>query len=173
MHIFLLGYMGCGKSFLSKKLSKVLTIDYFDLDNLVELKEKQTIIEIFEKKGESYFREIENLELNNLIKKNNKSIVATGGGTPCFLNNMKLMNKYGITIYLKKKPDLLFKSLLNSKKERPVFNSFKSKSEFFNNFKQREKFYNKSKIIIDCNFINEQEIIFKLNKILDEIRFKK
>lgn len=165
--------MGCGKSFLSKKLSKVLTIDYFDLDNLVELKEKLTIIEIFEKKGESYFREIENLELNNLIKKNNKSIVATGGGTPCFLNNMKLMNKYGITIYLKKKPDLLFKSLLNSKKERPVFNSFKSKSEFFNNFKQREKFYNKSKIIIDCNFINEQEIIFKLNKILDEIRFKK
>ena len=165
--------MGCGKSFLSKKLSKVLTIDYFDLDNLVELKEKLTIIEIFEKKGESYFREIENLELNNLIKKNNKSIVATGGGTPCFLNNMKLMNKYGITIYLKKKPDLLFKSLLNSKKERPVFNGFKSKSEFFNNFKQREKFYNKSKIIIDCNFINEQEIIFKLNKILDEIRFKK
>ena len=165
--------MGCGKSFLSKKLSKVLTIDYFDLDNLVELKEKQTIIEIFEKKGESYFREIENLELYNLIKKNNKSIVATGGGTPCFLNNMKLMNKYGITIYLKKKPDLLFKSLLNSKKERPVFNSFKSKSEFFNNFKQREKFYNKSKIIMDCNFINEQEIIFKLNKILDEIRFKK
>ena len=50
MHIFLLGYMGCGKSFLSKKLSKVLTIDYFDLDNLVELKEKQKIIEIFKKK---------------------------------------------------------------------------------------------------------------------------
>ena len=55
------------------------------------------------------------------------------------------MNNSGITIYLKKKPDLLFKSLLNSKKERPVFNSFKSKSEFFNNFKQREKFYNKTK----------------------------
>ena len=54
-----------------------------------------------------------------------------------------------------------------------MFNSFKSKSEFFNNFKQREKFYNKSKIIIDCNFINEQEIILKINKILDEIRFKK
>ena len=50
MHIFLLGYMGCGKSFLSKKLSKVLTIDYFDLDNLVELKENQKIIEIFKKK---------------------------------------------------------------------------------------------------------------------------
>ena len=165
--------MGCGKSFLSKKLSKLLIIDYFDLDNLVELKEKQTIIEIFEKRGESYFREIENLELYNVIKKNNKSIVATGGGTPCFLNNMKLMNKSGITIYLKKKPNLLFKTLVNSKKERPVFNSFKSKSEFFNNFKQREKFYNKSKIIMDCNFINEQEIIFKLNKILDEIRFKK
>ena len=90
--------MGCGKSFLSKKLSKVLTIDYFDLDNLVELKEKLTIIEIFEKKGESYFREIENLELNNLIKKNNKSIVATGGGTPCFLNNMKLMTLLNVNL---------------------------------------------------------------------------
>ena len=109
----------------------------------------------------------------NLIHKNNKSIVATGGGTPCFLNNMKLMNNSGITIYLKKKPDILFKTLINSKRERPVFNSFKSKSDFFNNFKQREKFYNKSKIIIDCNFINEQEIILKINKILDENRFKK
>ena len=102
--------MGCGKSFLSKKLSKVLTIDYFDLDNLVELKEKQKIIEIFKKKGESYFRKIENLELYNLIHKNNKSVVATGGGTPCFLNNMKLMNNSGITIYLKKTKVIKIKS---------------------------------------------------------------
>ena len=86
---------------------------------------------------------------------------------------MKLMNKSGITIYLKKAPDILYKTLINSKRERPVFNSFKSKSDFFNNFKQREKFYNKSKIIIDCNFINEHEIILKINKKLDEIRFKK
>ena len=111
MHIFLLGYMGCGKSFLSKKLSKVLTIDYFDLDNLVELKENQKIIEIFKKKGESYFRKIENLELYNLINKKNKSIIATGGGTPCFLNNMKLMNNSGITIYLKKKNRIYYLNL--------------------------------------------------------------
>ena len=173
MNIFLLGYMGCGKSFFLKKLSKVVTLDAIDLDSLIEKREKKSISDIFLNNGERYFRKIENIELNNILKKNKKYIIATGGGTPCFLKNIDLMNDFGMTIYLKKDPKSLYDLLVKSDKKRPVFESFKTKDDFFNNFKYRETFYLKSKIIIECDSITNKEIISKINYKLNENRFKK
>ncbi len=165
--------MGCGKSFLSKKLSKVISLDAIDLDYLIEKREKKSIADIFLNNGEGYFRKIENIELNNVLEKNKKYIIATGGGTPCFFKNIDLMNDFGITIYLKKDPKLLYNLLVKSYNKRPVFESFKTKDEFFNNFKHREKFYLKSKIIIECDSITNKEIISKINYKLNENRSKK
>lgn len=173
MNIFLLGYMGSGKSFFSKKLSKVTSLDLIDLDYLIEKKEKKSISDIFLNNGEDYFRKIENIVLNNVVRNNKKIIISTGGGTPCFFRNIELMNDFGITIYLKKDPNKLYNLLVKSKKGRPVFESFKNKDEFFNNFKHREQFYLKSKIIIDCDSISNKEIILKINHILNENRFEK
>ena len=111
--------------------------------------------------------------MNSVLKKNKKHIIATGGGTPCFLRNVDLMNNFGVTIYLKKDPKLLYNLLAKSNKKRPVFESFKTKDEFFNNFKHREQFYLKSKIIIECDSLSDKEIISKINFKLNENRFKK
>jgi len=173
MNIFLLGYMGCGKSFFSKKISKFLSLDLIDLDDLIEKKEKKSIADIFLNNGEDYFRKLENIELNTILKNNKKYIIATGGGTPCFFRNIDLMNCFGITIYLKKDPKLLYADLVKSNKNRPVFESFKTKDEFFNNFKRREKFYLKSKIVIECDVISNEEIVSQINYQLNENRFKK
>ena len=164
--------MGCGKSFFSKKLSEIISMDFIDLDDLIESKEKKSIADIFLINGEEYFRKIENIELNSLVKKK-EYIISTGGGTPCFFKNINLMNNFGITVYLKKNPKSLYDNLIKSNKKRPVFDSFKTKNEFFNNFKYREQFYLKSKIIIECDFISNKEIISKIKYKLNENRFKK
>lgn len=173
MNIFFVGYMGCGKSFFAKKLSKSLSQDLIDLDLLIEKKEKKSIADIFLSNGEDYFRKIENLELTSILKSNKKYIIAIGGGAPCFFKNIDLMNNFGITIYLKKDPKLLYNLLVKSKEKRPVFERFNSKDEFFNNFKYREQFYLKSKIVIKCDNISNNEVLSKINYKINESRLKK
>jgi len=173
MNIFFLGYMGCGKSFFSKKLAKLLSQESIDLDFQIEKKEKKTISEIFLNKGENYFRKRESMELNLILKTKKDFILASGGGTPCFLKNIELMNRFGLTIYLKKDPNSLYNLLINSNQKRPVFDSFETKDEFFNNFNKRKKFYLKSKLIIECDFLSNSEILDQINNKLNEYRFKK
>tara|TARA_B100001758_G_C18352200_1_gene580523 strand:+ start:308 stop:829 length:522 start_codon:yes stop_codon:yes gene_type:complete len=173
MNIFFLGYMGCGKSFFSKKLAKLLSQESIDLDFQIEKKEKKTISEIFLNKGENYFRKRESMELNLILKNKKDFILASGGGTPCFLKNIELMNRFGLTIYLKKDPNSLYNLLINSNQKRPIFDSFETKDEFFNNFNKREKFYLKSKLIIECDFLSNSEILDQINNELNEYRFKK
>ena len=98
MKIVLLGYMASGKSSIGKKLAKILNVPFVDLDDLISEKEKLSIPEIFKTKGEIYFRkkEIENLE--NFFQKD-KFVLAVGGGTPCYGNNMDLINDNSISIY--------------------------------------------------------------------------
>lgn len=165
--------MGCGKSFFSKKLAKLLSQESIDLDFQIEKKEKKTISEIFLNKGENYFRKRESMELNLILKTKKDFILASGGGTPCFLKNIELMNRFGLTIYLKKDPNSLYNLLINSNQKRPVFDSFETKDEFFNNFNKRKKFYLKSKLIIECDFLSNSEILDQINNKLNEYRFKK
>jgi shikimate kinase len=111
---------GSGKSTWGKKLAIALKYKFIDLDTMIEDMEGLTIEEIFEKKGEGYFREIEHKCLleTSLLK---DVLVSTGGGCPCYFNNMQLMNNVGITVYLNANKGILVDRNLYAKKRRPLF----------------------------------------------------
>lgn len=150
MRIFLVGFMGCGKTSAGKKLAGRLGLHFIDLDNYIEEKTGKTIAEIFATNGEKNFRNYEHDSVSEISLKNNV-LVATGGGTPCFYNNLEIINRSGLSIYLKMDAISLANRLINSKTERPLIKG-KSKSELISyikeTLKEREKFYQKSNIIV-------------------------
>jgi shikimate kinase len=135
MKIFLLGMMGSGKSHWKQQLAKLLKTGGYDLDTLVEFHEEKTITEIFEQDGEAYFRKKE-AELLRWFKEKKHFILATGGGTPCFHDNMQYMNQEGVTIWLNEPIDVLVKRLLPEKERRPLIKDL-SDVELSNFLKQK------------------------------------
>ncbi len=100
MKIFLIGLPGSGKTTLGKRLAEKLNLTFVDLDLEIEKKEGKTVQEIFAQKKENYFREIESKTLRGFCSSNNDFVMSTGGGAPCFYDNMTLMNQSGTTIFL-------------------------------------------------------------------------
>lgn len=148
--IFLIGYMGCGKSSVGKKLAVRLKSDFIDIDGSIEKMTGKSIAQIFEEDGEDQFRQLERSILVSLCSRSNV-VVATGGGAPCFFDNMLLMKKSGTTIYLKMHPDSLASRILASDTERPLVKRL-SKEDMpiyiAQHLKEREVYYNKAHIII-------------------------
>src|SRR4029078_10045406 len=99
MKIFLLGFMGSGKSYWGRQLSQKLLIPYFDLDEQIVNNEGASINEIFDKKGEEYFRLLEKDTLHIITESRESMIMACGGGTPCFFNNIEYMKQAGTTVW--------------------------------------------------------------------------
>ena len=112
--------MASGKSTIAKILSNKLQIEAIDLDDYISEKEEDTIKNIFSKKGEIYFRKKEIQYLIELLNNKNDFVLALGGGTPCYANNMELIAKLSTSIYLKANLKTLFKRLQNEKEERPL-----------------------------------------------------
>ena len=163
MKIFLIGFMGCGKSYLGKKLAALLNFQFIDVDSVIQNTHGETVQNIFEKQGETYFRKIESDALQNL-KKWDEVVIATGGGAPCFHNNMAWMNANGVTIYLKTDPHLLFERLKSETDHRPVLGGKTDAAllDFINDkVTEREQFYNKAQIIVDQSG-NGNEIVFTI-----------
>ena len=119
MKIFLTGFMGCGKSTIGKKLAAYLRYDFTDLDKLIEKEAGMSIAEYFEKYGEERFRELERDVLQQGTFADN-TVVATGGGAPCYHDNMEWMNREGKVISLHLEPKALANRLKHSKTERPL-----------------------------------------------------
>ena len=113
---FLVGYMGVGKTTIGKLLSKELDVEFIDLDKYIENRYRKTIQEIFAEKGEDKFRIIEREMLLEVATFHNV-LISTGGGTPCFFNNMDVMNIHGVTLYIKASVDQLVSRLVASKNE--------------------------------------------------------
>jgi len=116
--VFLVGFMGSGKTTWGKRMAHKLKLSFYDTDYLIAEREGLSISEIFELKGEAYFRELETELLETLP--NLPAIVATGGGLPCFHENMKKLNSMGTTVYLELPPKALFQRLLLEKNKRPL-----------------------------------------------------
>lgn len=118
----MLGMPSSGKSTLGRQLAKELNYDFIDLDKRIEVSEGKKINEIFNLEGEEYFRKLETEQLKK-IEANTKLVIATGGGTPCFNNNMSFIKENGISIFLDVKPFKLEERMRNSKKNnRPLHN---------------------------------------------------
>jgi shikimate kinase len=117
--IFLIGMMGAGKSYWAQKMAKWNKCVGYDLDALIEMNEEKTIAEIFNEDGEDYFRKTE-AKILRWFKEKKKFIIATGGGTPCFQDNMQWMKKEGIVIWLDESVEVLVKRVSPEKNQRPL-----------------------------------------------------
>ncbi len=150
MRIYLTGYMGSGKTTIGKKLAAKLGFLFIDLDKLIENKFRITIPDIFNKYDEDAFRIVEHNTLKETFTFDN-AVISTGGGTPCFYNNMSLINQEGLSIYIQMHVKSLYDRLINSKKKRPLLTN-KSTAEILQYIQkqlaERESFYEQSKLVI-------------------------
>jgi shikimate kinase len=142
--------MGCGKSTLGSMLSEHLNLQFVDMDHYIEMRNHKTVPQIFAEEGETEFRKKERKALEELSEFSD-IVIATGGGAPCFFNNIDLMNNSGKTIYLNIDPSILADRLLNSKTERPLIKG-KSREELvafiIKTLKRRNHFYKQARFEI-------------------------
>jgi len=150
MRVYLLGYMGSGKSTLGPKVADELSIPFYDLDDVFEERYRISINDFFSKYGEKYFRDIEHALLLELTKQE-EFLLATGGGTPCYYNNLDFMKLHGITVYLRLPFEVLIERLMSSQKKRPVIGGVQD-DDFYSHIREhletRELFYLRSDLII-------------------------
>ncbi len=155
--IFLIGFMGSGKSYWGKKWAQQYGLYFYDLDEVIEKKQGRSIAAIFERDGEDYFRELEIAALLKFASKDN-CLVACGGGTACYADNMKWMNDNGLTVYLQASPQYIYDRVLEEKEKRPLIKKV-SRAEllFFieQKLKEREDFYNQAKIILPVSELDD------------------
>lgn len=164
MKIFLIGYMGCGKSTIGRKLSQQLGVPFIDLDKYIEQKYFKTIPQIFEEEGEPAFRKKEQAALKEVAEFED-AIIATGGGAPCFFDNMEVMNENGLCVFLDVDSTELAGRLIHSKTERPLVKG-KSPEDlvgFINSMmEKRRPFYEKAKCILKGREISPEQVIAEI-----------
>mgnify|MGYP005838341573 CR=1 FL=1 len=151
MVVYLIGFMGSGKSTVGKKLSKRLGFAFIDLDKEIERTEGRSVSKIFTEEGESYFRNIEAEVLRDCSKKSD-TVISCGGGTPCFNENMEYMNNAGQTVYLEMTAAALMSRLIYSRSKRPLIAELDDSEldQFIRkSLAEREKWYRKSMHIME------------------------
>jgi len=167
MKIFLIGFMGSGKSAIGKLLSDKLQFQFYDTDTLVEKHLNQDIPGIFQTKGEKVFRQTEQEILQNILTETSNTVVSTGGGLPCFFENMEWMNAHGITIYLKRTTETLIDFLQHQRQNRPLLSGSADLKHTVNLLlEKREIFYTKSKMIVEIDGDESDEMVVKKIQIL-------
>ncbi len=165
MKLFLIGMMGSGKTYWAKQLAVALGINWLDLDATIEAETQLSIKQIFETKGEEWFRQKENETLHQLETYNNL-VIATGGGTPCFFNNMQWMNSHGTTIFLNESLEVLVKRLSKEKAHRPLiknFNDDELKAFLEKKLEERKPFYSQANYEVEGNNLTIASFLTTLN----------
>lgn len=167
--IYLIGYMGAGKTTTGKQLAKALDVPFIDLDREIETRERRSISTIFDENGEAGFRGLERAWLQRLSLEHPNMVCATGGGTPCFYDNMRYMNVHGITVYLEMDVASIVHRLQNAVDERPMI-AGKSPDELkafvTYHLEERREFYHEAQITFGALGMNR----VKLNVLIDRIR---
>ncbi len=151
--IFLVGFMGSGKTTIGKRLAHRLELEFVDIDNAIEQQFGMSVTDVFNKHGETMFRHAESAILREVSLKNDV-IISTGGGTPCYGNNMEFMLQSGLVVYLWLPSGALISRLTVSKKERPLiagFDNIEDLSQFVEQkLKERQPYYQQAHITVDA-----------------------
>jgi shikimate kinase len=170
MKVVLLGYMGCGKSVIGDFLAKKLQVSFYDLDKEIEKVTQSSISELFQSKGEIYFRKKENEILKALLSNNENFVLSLGGGTSCYYNNHELIAQEGVlSIYLKASVDTLVYRLIHETEKRPLLHNqdevslrdFISKHLFDRNF-----YYHQATKVINVDDKTIEEIVKEIEVLL-------
>lgn len=153
--------MGCGKSTIGRVLAQRFKFRFLDMDTELERCSGMTIGEVFAAKGEDGFREMEREVLAEIVRREENLVVATGGGAPCFFDNMAVMNRAGLTVYFKMSPDKLAARLRHGKAKRPLLKD-KTEEELVafirENIDKREPCYRQAQLIIDGDGVSDEYI---------------
>ena len=160
MLLFLIGYMGCGKSSIGRPLAKRLGLKFVDMDAEIERRCGVSVQQFFADRGEEAFRRLERELLRELTSAED-TVVATGGGVPCFFDNMELMNGAGVTVYFKLAPEKLAARLEHGTAKRPLLRG-KSQRELVEyireNLERREPFYSRARLIVACDSMSDEYV---------------
>ena len=168
MKVFLVGLAGSGKTTLGKELATVLDVDFVDLDVVIKQHAQMTIPEIFEQKGETYFRDIESQLLRETIQNNDNIVMSTGGGAPCFRQNMEFIVQNGVSIFLNVPLKTLAKRVMDDGiANRPLYKGLTKEallSKIQGQFDERYPFYKKSHITLEGDTLSVHDIIAQIKK---------
>lgn len=165
MKIFLLGFMGSGKSYWGRKLSEKLGLRFFDLDEQISDHAGKSIVDIFETEGEEKFRLMEKDVLHILTESHESFVMACGGGSPCYFNNIDYMNRMGTTIWLNTPFDIIYQRLIEEKDKRPLIKEFSPdqlRSFISRKFADRRIYYEQASIFVDQQPLELDHLIQKV-----------
>ena len=161
--LFLVGYMGCGKSTIGRKLARTLHLEFVDTDHRIEEREGATVIDIFHYEGEERFRTIEREVLEEVITAERASVVSTGGGLPAWGDNMARMNEVGRTIYLKRSAENIASRLSPyGRQKRPRLRGLNDEELVIfmrEDMAKRDPYYSQAVQVVACEGKSDEEII--------------
>ena len=171
--LFLVGYMGCGKSTLARKVARRLGVEAIDTDRVVEEQEGASVFDIFRYEGEERFRQIEREALERIIADPAAAVVSTGGGLPVWRDNMARMNEVGTTVYLRRSAEQIARRLSPyGRQKRPRLRGLSDEelvAFMARDIVEREPFYAQARHTFDCNALSDAEVA---EKILAEFKMK-
>lgn len=162
MRIFLIGFMGSGKTYWGKILSRRLEMPFYDLDTVIEAVENKSVRQIFNDEGEEHFRKKEQEALEAIIDDHEDVVVSTGGGTPCFFNNIDLMKKNGKVIWLNTSVEVLVQRLMKEKQSRPLIKNISDselKSFIVKKMQDRRLYYEQADIALKEELVSIDSLL--------------
>ena len=163
IRVFLTGYMGAGKTTLGKAFARKLNLPFVDLDWYMEERFHKTVGELFVERGEAGFRELEKNMLHE-VGAFEDVVISTGGGAPCFFDNMDFMNRNGKTVFLNVHPDVLFRRLRVAKQQRPILQGKQDdelKEFIIRALEKRTPFYSQAQYVFNADELEDRSQIEK------------
>jgi shikimate kinase len=170
MKIVLLGYMASGKSTVGRLLARQLGTSFVDLDDYIEQQQKKSIKDIFSEKGEIFFRKLEHQMLKEVLDSHTAVVLSTGGGTPCYANNMEtILQQSDNSIYLNHSIPVLVERITKEKEHRPLVKNIPDNDlpEFVGkHLFERRPFYMQAEHRVDCDPLSAEEVVAEIKKLL-------
>ena len=172
MKLFLIGYMGCGKSSLGRKLAKAADMEFVDMDSLIEQREGAAVSDIFRYEGEEYFRGLERAIIDEVAASDGDMIISTGGGAPAWQDNMAKINSVGQSFYLRRTAEQIASRLSpHGRQKRPKLRGLNDEelvAFMRENMAEREPYYMQATHCIDCAERSDAELIEYILSIIKE-----